>query len=72
MNFIEIKLIGGERLSIRKDAIISVREFKYISKEMVKELPFLRERSECVAIVLPDRNSIYSEDSYDSITEKLK
>ena len=55
MEYVEITLIGGDHLCIRKDAIMVVREFKSIPKELVKENPFLKGFSVCTVIVLTDR-----------------
>ena len=72
MEYVEITLIGGDHLCIRKEAIVVVREFKFITKELIKENPFLKGCSGCTAIMLADRQTIYCEDPYCSIIEMLK
>ena len=72
MEFIEVTLLGGERLCIRKSVIVLIREFKYFPKELIKEKPFLKDCPGCVALLLSDRQEIYCVDPYSSIVEKLK
>ena len=72
MEFIEVTLHGGERLCIRKEVIVLVREFKSIPKELIKEKPFLKDSPGCVAILLSQGQEIYCIDPYSSIVEKLK
>lgn len=73
MEYLEVKLLSGNTLSIRKDLILLVMKLEFFSKEMLKEKPFLKESSPCTLIQLSIApGELYCRDSYDSVMQQLK
>ena len=73
MNFIEVNLLGGDRIAIHKSTISGVREFKGPpSKDLIKQYPFLKGVDFCVCIVSSLSNEIFCMNSYEDIMQQLR
>ena len=71
MDFIEIDM-GGDRLALRKDSILAVREFHNTPKEVIKDHPWLKNVESCTYINASSSGSFFCLDSYDAIMQQLR
>ena len=73
MEFIEVTLLNGNKVSIRRDLVLYVMKLEHVSKELLKEKPFLKDVEVCTMIQLSVApGEIYCGDSYDSVMQKLR
>ena len=72
MKYIEFKLLNGNVFSVREDLILSVLKLEYVSKEMVKERPFLKTCVPCTVITISGNPlELYCSDPYESVMQRL-
>ena len=73
MDFIELNLISGYRMCVRKDLVLQVFDLCFITKDMVKERPFLKDLDSCTMVQLSiEKEGYYCVDTYESIIQQLK
>ena len=73
MDYIELNLLSGNTLSIQKSVIVAVMDLKYMSKELLKEKPVLKEYKSCTYIQLSvSPGELYCRDSYSEVMQKLQ
>lgn len=73
MDFLEITLLNGNKAAIRKDLVLEVMRLIYVSKEALKERPFLKDALPCTMVLTSlNGGDYYCVDSYESVMEKLR
>ena len=72
MHYIEVHLLNGNKMSVRKDLVLAVATLEHVSKQALKDKPFLKDCMPCTWIQLSIQpGELYCSDSYDTIMQML-
>ena len=72
MPFIEVHLLNGNIITVRKDLILWVMKMTTVSKETLKSKPFLKTSLPCTLIQLSvPQGELFCSDAYEVVMQKL-